>query len=1041
MTQDYTLSDKPVIKMNTIVRFYLSVLLTFSLSTSWATDGNPSNIPTLDEDLAKLLTTQFGDLMNDFPTFTDDEYKQRFFELSGQIEYKLTSLIRERISVRTERYRASTEKILGLADVYFPIFEEHLALHGVHHHLKYLPIIESRLNPVAKSYASAVGLWQFISSTAKLYNLKITSTIDERSNTYKASDAAARLLKALYVRYQDWPLALAAYNCGGGRVNKAIKSAGGVKDYWKVKDYLPKETQKYVPYFMAVVYVGEFYHLHELSPETMPTDLVLTDTLQIKGGTPLYKLSQDWDISQDTLKLLNPGYIKNYVPASSTNNNIIVLPARIVAKVRGYEEEFNRLTSIQSENPIRRVRRISSEEEIELLMRAHRFKREDLLYWNDLPDNYTPQPNDLIAIRKYHAPKDAILKKKAPIRSNIQSISIAALKVVGLEDRSNKALTAEVYISLNAKNSMSSSISTVAAVVPVSKNAISTPTYQKQNNNTVAIAAPAKTEQEVTSDNQYSLNSSGALAAAAQKAPKEEKEIEDIASTLPDRSRDRRLRNQGALTTTNEDTEAAKLAEAEATRLEAQRVAAIQRAKHIQAQQAALGYADNLIAQQTVVQEAKNKAIVDKDFTDLATQYLALEASNIENSKKALFAQQAEANAAQQQKELKAKQLLAQQNALEQAQALLTNNQNIEHQNPSTELKAQYKLAEQATLAETARIMAQKEALAAADRIASQKAAELQAKKEKAQQAAFVAAQDMVQTIETKETTIDHNAETKAVAILNQQANEQETQRLVANKAKQEADQIAAQKAADLKAKKQLAQQYALATAQDLTNQNKTTATTSNQFENTVSNWAKEEAKLAETQRLVAQQNAIEEAQRLAKEEAAQKAAQQTAKLRAAQQTAIEEAQALLAKQEAQKTTAYDHQQDNVVKTTEQQTQELAKQEEATRITAHEALIAKIEQAEANGTQLATELPSRDRTRNIRSAVTTTTVSNTTATTAKKSEKSLENVYSYHRIRSGETIWDISSQYPEISASEILDLNNLKTDSPLRAGVILKIRN
>lgn len=1033
--------------MHTIVRFYLSVLLTFCLSTSWATDGNPSNIPTLDDDLAKLLTTEFGDLMNDFPSFTDDEYKQRFFELSGQIEYQLTALIRERITVRTERYRASTEKLLGLADVYFPIFEEHLARHGVHHHLKYLPIIESRLNPVAKSYASAVGLWQFISSTAKLYNLKITSTIDERSNTYKASDAAARLLKALYVRYDDWALALAAYNCGGGRVNKAIKSAGGVKNYWKIKAYLPKETQKYVPYFMAVVYVGEFYHLHELTPETMPTNLVLTDTVQIKGGTPLYKLSQEWDINQDTLKMLNPGYIKNYVPTSSANNNIIVLPARIVAKLRGYEEEFNRLTSIQAENPIRRVRRISSEEEIELLMRAHRFKREDLLYWNDLPDNYTPKPNDLVAIRKYHAPKDAILKKKAPVRSNIQAISIAALKVVGLEDRSNKALTAEVYISLNSNNNtMSSSMPTIAAVVPVSKNATSTPVYNK---NSTAIAAPPKAKQEVTADNQYTLNSGGALAAASQKAPETAKEETDIAATLPDRSRDRRLRSNGTLTTTANattttkevDTEAAKLAEAEANRLEAQRIAVAQKAKRVQAQQNALGYANTLVSNQALIQDAKNKPVTDKDFTEVAQQYLALETSNIENSKKAIAAQQAAANAAQQQQELKAKQLLAQQEALEKAQALVTNTQNIEHQNPATELKAQQQLDQQATLAENARIATQKEALVAADRAAAQQAAELKAKKEKAQQAALATAQTVVQTAESENATIDHNAETKAVAILNHQANEQETQRLVINKAQQEAEQIAAKKATEAKAKKQLAQQYALATAQDLTNKNKTTETNNSQVENKVSNWAKQEANHQETQRLTAQQQAKEEAARLALEETAKQEAEQKAKLIAAQQAAAEQAQALLAKQEADKAAQYNEQQDNLVETTEQQAQQLAKQEEATRITAQEALATKIEKAQANGTQLATELPSRDRTRNIRSSATTTDNATVETTTTKKTDKSLENVYSYHRIRSGETIWDISSQYPEISASEILELNNLRTDSALRAGVILKIRN
>ncbi|MCP4439556.1 MAG: transglycosylase SLT domain-containing protein [Aureispira sp.] len=1046
--------------MNIIVKLSLSVLLTLSLSVSWATDGNPTNIPTLDDDLAELLTTQFGDLMNDFPTFTDDEYKQRLFELSGQIEYKLTSLIRERIMIRTERYRSSTEKILGLGDVYFPIFEEHLAKHGVHHHLKYLPIIESRLNPVAKSYASAVGLWQFISSTAKLYNLKITSTIDERSNTYKASDAAARLLKALYVRYQDWPLALAAYNCGGGRVNKAIKSAGGVKNYWKVKNYLPKETQKYVPYFMAVVYVGEFYHLHELTPESMPQDLVLTDTLQIKGGTPLYKLSQEWDISLDTLKLLNAGYIKNYVPNSSTSNNIIVLPARIVAKERGYEKEFNRLTSIQSENPIRRVRRISSEEEIELLMRAHRFTRDDLLYWNDLPEDYTPKPNDLVAIRKYHVPKDVILKKKAPVRVNIEGISMAALKVVGLEDQSNKALTAEVYVSLNSSNTMSSSMPAIAAVVPVSKNATSTPTYsQKDNtrvaNNTVAIAAPPKaTKQEVTAENQYSLNSTGALSAASKE--KKAEENTDIATTLPNRNRDRRLRTNGTLTATTpnvtkntttvvaavpkQSAEAKKAAEIEAARLEAQRTAAALKAKRVQAQQVALNHAKTIVANQRVIQEAKNRPIIDKDFTQEAKILLTKEAASIDSKKQAILAQELATNETKRQTELKAKQLLAQQNALEQAQALLANNQNIEHHNVTTQQRAQHKLAEQASIAESTRIMKEQNALAVANQAAAKEMAALKAKQEIARKEALASAQSMVNDIESKEAVIDHNAEIKAIATLNNQAKNQETQRLVANKAKADADRIAAQKAAELKAQKQLAQQNAIAMAEELTAKNTATKVSNTQSETVVSNWANQSANSQETQRLTAQQEAKDEAKRQATELAAKEAAAQKAKLFAAKQNAVEDGQELVAKLEAQKAAKYQQAQEKLVANTQQKAQQLAQQEETARKEEAATLAAKIEKAEANGTQLATELPSRTRTRNIRSAATTNAEPASTTTTQKE-EKSLENIYSYHRIRSGETIWDVSSQYPEISTSEILELNNIKTDTPLRAGVILKIRN
>jgi len=401
-------------------------------------------LPKIDDELSQLLIEGMGDLMNDnpdYPTFTDEHYKARFLELSGLIQYKLTATIKSHIIHRTERYRSATERTLGLTEMYFPVFEEYLAKKNVPHHLKYLPIVESNLNPVAASHASAVGLWQFIPSTGKLYRLKISSSLDERSDTHKASHAAATMLSQLYKRYGDWPLALAAYNCGPGRIDKLVR--GTNKNYWDIQKYLPKETQRYVPYFMAVAYSYEFHHLHELSPKRLSSDLVLTDSIHLTPGyQTLSELSKRYKISRDTLKKLNPAYLKNYVP-SSCKDPILILPARIVAGLRNYEDDYNKIMSMKTENPIKCVRRVNTEAELAFLMKAHRFSRNDLLFWNGLPSNYRVQEGDLIAIRKYYVPKDAFKKEE---RKTIKGISIASLKVVGLDDRQDKALTAPVYV-------------------------------------------------------------------------------------------------------------------------------------------------------------------------------------------------------------------------------------------------------------------------------------------------------------------------------------------------------------------------------------------------------------------------------------------------------------------------------------------------------------------------------------------------------------------------------------------------------------------
>jgi|GEM_PF-218836 len=499
-------------------------------------DARPTHYPTIDDELSQLLVQNMGELMNscaeasnpDYPTFSDEDYRARFIEMSGVIQYRFTTDVKNHILHRTERYRSATERTLGLTEMYFPIFEEYLAAKNIPHHLKYLPIVESNLNPVAKSHASAVGLWQFISGTGKLYGLKITSYLDERSDTHKASAAAATMLSSLYKRYGDWCLALAAYNCGPGRVDKYVK--GNNKNFWDIRKYLPRETRMYVPYFMAVTYAYEYAYLHELTPKKVHRDLVLTDTIHLpQGYKSLSQLSKELKINRDTLKRLNPAYIKNYIPSSS-KKSILVLPARIVAKMRNYEAAYNRVLATQTQNPIKCVRRVSSDADLNLLMRAHRFARRDLLSWNNLPQNYRVRPGDLIAVRKYRVPADRDLAPKKEVRKNIESISIASLKVVGLDDRQEKALTAPVYVSLKKKKLADKVATTTTGAVT-----------SKGTTNMSMVAGKSSTP--------YALKNK-TTALPAQRA----EQADIIKEVSTNRSRGRRLRNTATTTASSTTT-------------------------------------------------------------------------------------------------------------------------------------------------------------------------------------------------------------------------------------------------------------------------------------------------------------------------------------------------------------------------------------------------------------------------------------------------------------------------------------------------------
>jgi membrane-bound lytic murein transglycosylase D len=257
-----------------------------------------------------------GFAASDVPTWPEAEMRHRLSTLDATTPFDLVynQPVQAYIDLYTVRKREMSSRMLGLAELYFPVFEEHLDRHGIPLEMKYLAVVESALNPAARSRMGAVGLWQFMLPTGKMYGLKADSYIDERHDLYKSTEAACRYLKYLHAVYNDWELALAAYNCGPGNVNKAIRRSGGEKDYWKIYDYLPRETRGYVPAFIAVNYLFAHHAEHNIYPVAPTYCAYEVDTVQVCFPLDLAALAVLTGGSVQELKDLNPTFKLGLVP-------------------------------------------------------------------------------------------------------------------------------------------------------------------------------------------------------------------------------------------------------------------------------------------------------------------------------------------------------------------------------------------------------------------------------------------------------------------------------------------------------------------------------------------------------------------------------------------------------------------------------------------------------------------------------------------------------------------------------------------------------
>lgn len=276
------------------------------------------------------------------PEFEDSIYALRLDQLDENTPFSLdyNVYVRRYIDVYSKNRREQVSKMMGLSEYYFPMFEEALDRHNLPLELKYLAIVESALNPLARSRVGATGLWQFMYSTGRLQGLSVSSYVDERSDPLKSTEAACLYLKKLYSIFNDWNLALAAYNSGPGNVNKAIRRSGGKRSYWEIRPYLPRETAGYVPAFIAVNYIMNYGEKHFLFPAEVKPSYFQTDTVWIKERISFEQISKLIDIREEDLQFLNPAFRHKIVPKSSAPYALVLPSEKIGAFINNEDSIY-----------------------------------------------------------------------------------------------------------------------------------------------------------------------------------------------------------------------------------------------------------------------------------------------------------------------------------------------------------------------------------------------------------------------------------------------------------------------------------------------------------------------------------------------------------------------------------------------------------------------------------------------------------------------------------------------------------------------------
>ncbi len=348
--------------------------------------------------------------LDSIPVYSDSILKLRIQDMNtfSPIEFTFNTKVKRCINIYGKNRRQMLSKVMGMAELYFPIFEEELEKNNLPMEIKYLPIVESALNNTVRSRAGAVGMWQFMYRTGKSLGLEINSYVDERRDPVKSTKAAVKYLSYLNDMYDDWLLALAAYNAGPGNVNKAIRRAGGKKNFWAIQYGLPSETRNYVPSFMAVAYLLSHSADHNLYPVKPRFEIRNVDTVTVRESIHFNQIAQVLCIPYKDIVFLNPQYKRAYIPIKNNDSirHVVALPVSVIGDflanetiIYNYKDNEVKTTPIDIyANRSEIIHRVRNGESVGLIAQRYSVRISDIREWNDLTSKKYIHPGQKLVI-------------------------------------------------------------------------------------------------------------------------------------------------------------------------------------------------------------------------------------------------------------------------------------------------------------------------------------------------------------------------------------------------------------------------------------------------------------------------------------------------------------------------------------------------------------------------------------------------------------------------------------------------------------------
>lgn len=427
--------------------------------------------------------------------------KKRLHKLDVQspfvIEYNpaLENVIKSFLKNRAKSF----ERQMAIAEYYFPLFEEKLSKYNLPLEIKYLAIVESALQPKAKSKVGAGGLWQFMPATGKQYKLDITTYVDERHDPIKSTEAACHYMMNMYEIFGDWSLVLASYNCGPGNVSKAIRRSGGKTDYWEIRKFLPKETANYLPAFLATMYIYEFKKEHGLVPHKAEMKYAETDTVMVKQAMTFKQLSDLLDISEEQLEYLNPIYKSKYIPSIGDEHFYLRLPKNKIGifvsneeKIYGYlayleQEKINNIQLAQ----VRKRDSIAKKDSIAVASNF-KMKNNDTTEYEEVIKKRTKE----VVSKNYHKVKKG---ESLGVIADKNNVSISDLRkwnnIKGSNINAGQSLVIQTTKKVTVNEVIKKPKPKVETITPDAENAVA----ENTDTTTGEIAKPKTTENKYTS--------------------------------------------------------------------------------------------------------------------------------------------------------------------------------------------------------------------------------------------------------------------------------------------------------------------------------------------------------------------------------------------------------------------------------------------------------------------------------------------------------------------------------------------------------------